>query len=226
MKLRKSGILLHVTSLPSEFGIGDLGKAAYAFADFLADSCQTVWQVLPFNPSSPACGSSPYCSFSAFAGNPLLIAPDLLVKDGYISWNDLSRAPSFDPAKVDYDKVAAFKDRVLAIAYEKFREMPDAECGYENFVNANAHWLDDYALFVSLKERFSGAPWNEWPLEIRDRTQPALDEWTERLAGQDRTGKIQSIPFFSPMVSPEELLQQEAYPGYRRPPDLRQLRQL
>ena len=110
MKSRKSGILLHVTSLPSEFGIGDLGRGAYAFADFLADSSQTLWQVLPFNPSSPACGSSPYCSFSAFAGNPLLIAPDLLVKDGYISWNDLSWAPSFDSAKVDYDKAAAFKE--------------------------------------------------------------------------------------------------------------------
>ena len=163
MKLRKSGILLHVTSLPSDFGIGDLGKGAYAFADFLADSCQTVWQVLPFNPSSPACGSSPYCSFSAFAGSTLLIAPDRLVEDGYISRSDLSWAPTFDPAKVDFGKVAAFKDRVLGIAYEKFREMPDAGCGYEKFVNANAHWLGDYALFVSLKERFSGAPWNEWP---------------------------------------------------------------
>ncbi len=196
MKLRKSGILLHVTSLPSEFGIGDLGKAAYAFADFLADSCQTVWQVLPFNPSSPGCGSSPYCSFSAFAGNPLLIAPDLLVKDGYISLNDLSRAPSFDPAKVDYHKAAAFKDRILAIAYEKFREMPDANCGYENFANASAHWLDDYALFISLKERFSGAPWNEWPLEIRDRTQPALHKWTERLAERINREKFNQFLFF------------------------------
>ena len=202
MKSRKNGILVHVTSLPSEFGIGDLGRGAYTFADFLADSSQTFWQVLPFNPSSPACGNSPYCSFSAFAGNPLLMAPDLLVEDGYISSNDLGPAPSFDSAKVDYEKAAAFKSRVLEKAYEKFREMPDEGCRYENFVNANADWLDDYALFMSLKEHFSGAPWNEWPPEIRDRTQPALDEWTEKLADSDQAGKIQPIPFFSPMDSP------------------------
>ena len=196
MKLRKSGILLHVTSLPSEFGIGDLGKTAYAFADFLADSCQTVWQLLPFNPSSPACGNSPYCSFSAFAGNPLLIAPDLLVEDGYISWKDLSGAPDFDPAKVDYEKVTEFKNRILEKAYQKFRQMPDAGCGYKQFVSANAHWIDDYALFVSLKERFSGAPWNEWPKEIRDRTQPALHEWTKKLADSVDREKFNQFLFF------------------------------
>jgi len=196
LKSRRSGILMHVTSLPSKFGIGDLGREAYAFADFLADSSQTLWQVLPFNPSSPACGSSPYCSFSAFAGNPLLIAPDLLVKDGYLSWNDLSWAPSFDSAKVDYEKVAAFKSRVLGMAYEEFRQMPDEGCRYENFVNANGHWLDDYALFIGLKERFSGAPWNEWPREIRDRTQPALNEWTERLAEKIKQEKFNQFLFF------------------------------
>ncbi len=197
MKSRRSGILLHVTSLPSEFGIGDLGKGAYNFADFLADSSQTLWQVLPFNPSSAVCGSSPYCSYSAFAGNPLLIAPDLLVKDGYISWNDLSWAPSFDSGKVDYEKAAGFKNRVLGIAYEKFITMPDEGCRYENFVNANAHWLDDYALFISLKERFSGVPWNEWPVQIRDRTHPALDEWTERLADGIKLEKFKQFIFFS-----------------------------
>ncbi len=158
LKSRKNGILLHVTSLPSEFGIGDLGKGAYAFADFLADSGQTLWQVLPFSPSSPACGNSPYCSFSAFAGNPLLIAPDLLVQDGYISASDLSSAPKFDSAKVDYARRRHFKSRVLDLAYEKFKKMPDTDCRYEDFVNENSHWLEDYALFASLHEHFSGAP--------------------------------------------------------------------
>jgi 4-alpha-glucanotransferase len=196
LKSRRNGILLHVTSLPSEFGIGDLGRGAYTFADFLADSSQTLWQVLPFNPSSPACGNSPYCSFSAFAGNPLLVAPDLLVEDGYISSSDLSRAPSFDSAKVDYEKAAVFKSRILGIAYEKFKEMPDEGCRYENFVNANAHWLDDYALFMSLKDHFSGGPWNEWPPAIRDRTQPALDEWTEKLADSVKREKFNQFVFF------------------------------
>jgi 4-alpha-glucanotransferase len=196
LKLRKSGILLHVTSLPSDFGIGDLGKGAYDFADFLAGSCQTIWQVLPFNPTSVACGNSPYCSFSAFAGNPLLISPDLLVKDGYISSNKLARVPSFDSAKVDYGRAAKFKNRLLAAAFQGFKKMPDAQCGYDNFVNDNAHWLDDYALFISLKKRFAGAPWNEWPPEIRDRTQPALDEWTQRLADGIRREKFYQFLFF------------------------------
>ncbi len=197
MKSRKNGILLHVTSLPSEFGIGDLGSGAYTFADFLADSGQTLWQVLPFNPTSPECGNSPYCSFSAFAGNPLLVAPDLLVKDGYISSNDLSLAPSFDPAKADYEKAATFKSRIMGIAYEKFRKMPDAGPRYENFVNENARWLEDYALFTSLKDHFAGAPWNEWPLEIRNRSQPALNEWTKRLADGINREKFNQFLFFS-----------------------------
>jgi 4-alpha-glucanotransferase len=196
LKSRKNGILLHVTSLPSEFGIGDLGKGAYAFADFLAESNQTLWQVLPFSPSSPACGNSPYCSFSAFAGNTLLIAPDLLVQDGYISWNDLGQVPTFDSAKVDYARVAEFKKRVLGIAYKQFKTMPDTECRYENFVNENAHWLEDYAIFISLHEHFSGAPWSEWPREIRDRTQPALDKWSKRLADKIKQEKFNQFLFF------------------------------
>ncbi len=196
MKSRKSGILLHITSLPSDFGIGDMGKAAYGFADFLAESRQTVWQVLPFGPSSPGCGNSPYCSFSAFAGNPLVIAPDLLVEDGFISWNDLSWAPSFDSARVDYSAVAAFKYRILRIAYEKFREMPDVGCRYEDFVQEGAHWLEDYALFVSLKEVFSEAPWYEWPNEIRDRDLSALHEWREKLADRINREKFTQFLFF------------------------------
>jgi len=196
LKSRKNGILLHITSLPSQFGIGDLGKGAYAFADFLADSGQTLWQMLPLSPTSPGCGNSPYCSFSAFAGDPLMIAPDLLVQDGYISSNDLSLATPFDSAKVDYVKAGAFKEKVLSIAYEKFGQMPDAQCRYEDFVNGNAHWLDDYALFVSLKDHFSGAPWNEWPPEIRNRTQPALDEWTGKLAGRIKREKFIQFLFF------------------------------
>lgn len=197
MKLRKSGILLHITSLPSDFGVGDLGRGAYQFADFLAGAGQTIWQVLPFNPASSACGNSPYCSFSAFAGNPLLIAPDLLVKDGYISPEVPGGAPSFDPAKVDYDKAASFKSRVLEAAYQKFIQAGDPGCRYANFEAANAHWLDDYALFTALKESFSGAPWNEWPVEIRDRWQQAIDYWTQRLAERIKREKFHQFLFFS-----------------------------
>lgn len=196
LRLRKSGILLHITSLPSEFGIGDLGRGAYDFADFLADSGQTIWQMLPFNPSLTACGNSPYCCLSAFAGNPLLIAPDLLVKYGYLSTTDLEGSPSFNPHKVDYAQAAALKSVLLGKAYKNFRQMADARCAFENFVNANAHWLNDYALFICIKERLSGAPWNEWPAEIRDRTQSALNDWTQRLAESIEREKFCQFLFF------------------------------
>ncbi|MDR3569920.1 MAG: 4-alpha-glucanotransferase [Syntrophobacteraceae bacterium] len=197
MRLRKSGILLHITSLPSEFGIGDLGRGAYDFADFLADSAQTAWQVLPFNPSSPACGNSPYCSFSAFAGNPLLIAPDLLVKQGYLSPEDLNvDSSSNNPFKVDYEQAAVLKNRLLRKAYENFRQTGDRDCAFKNFANANAHWLDDFALFTSLKEQFAGAPWRQWPPEIRDRTEPALGNWTQRLSESIEREKFSQFLFF------------------------------
>jgi 4-alpha-glucanotransferase len=196
VKSRKSGILLHITSLPSDFGIGDLGKGGYVFADFLHSAGQTIWQVLPFSPSSAACGSSPYCGYSAFAGNPLVIGLDLLVQDGFISWTDLSRAPSFNPAGTNYEEVAAFKSEILKTAYEKFVGMPDYECRFENFLNDNAHWLNDYALFIALKEHFEGTAWNEWPPEIRDRTESALNEWSRKLSGRIGREKFHQFLFF------------------------------
>lgn len=196
MKTRRSGILLHITSLPSDFGIGDLGKGAYVFADFLARSGQTIWQALPFSPSSPACGNSPYCSFSAFAGNPLLIGPDLLVQDGYVSWNDLSRAPSFDSGRTDYERAAAFKYDILSLAYERFKEIPDLECRHDNFAREQAWWLDDYALFVCLKEQFGGVSWSEWPRELRDRDEAALKHWSGILADRIKREKFYQFLFF------------------------------
>ena len=184
MNSRKNGILLHLTSLPSEFGIGDLGKGAHAFVDFLSESCQRLWQVLPLSPTSPLCGNSPYCSSSAFAGNPLLIAPELLMEDGYISRHDVGQFPNIDPAKVDYAAAAEFKNRILDIAYERFKTMPGNRPGYEDFARENSNWLDDYAIFMSLREHFSGVGWQQWPAEVRDRTQPSLDKWRQKLSGK------------------------------------------
>jgi 4-alpha-glucanotransferase len=193
MKSRKSGILLHITSLPSDFGIGDMGKGGYLFADFLHKCGQSIWQVLPFSPASVACGSSPYCSYSAFAGNPLMIGLDLLVQDGFISWNDLSKAPAFNPARTDFEEVAEFKTKILQIAYNKFIDMPEYQFRFEDFLKANAYWLNDYALFMALKDHFGGTGWNEWPREIRDRTEPALKEWSQKLAA--RIGREQFYQF-------------------------------
>lgn len=196
MKTRRSGVLLHVTSLPSEFGIGDMGKGAYLFADFLADAGQALWQVLPFNPSSPACGNSPYCSYSAFAGNPLLVAPDLLVEDGYLTEADLKTAPPFQNGRVDYDRTAAFKYGLLKRAYERFRLLPDIECRYANFVNENAYWLDDYAFFMALKDHCGGVSWHEWPSDIRDRSESAMREWGLKLAYTINREKFYQFLFF------------------------------
>ncbi|MCE5335392.1 MAG: 4-alpha-glucanotransferase, partial [Desulfobacteraceae bacterium] len=196
LKSRKSGVLLHISSLPSDFGIGDMGKGAYVFADFLASAEQSVWQLLPINPISAASGNSPYSSFSAFAGNPLLIGPDLMVQDGYVSWNDLVRAPAFESARTDYDRASVFKHHILDIAYERFLHTPDPECRYEAFAKDNAHWLDDYAMFVCLKEHFGGAPWNEWPKDIRDRDPSVLNAWGRKLADRISREKFCQFLFF------------------------------
>lgn len=170
---RGSGILLHITSLPSSYGIGDLGPEAYRFVDFLARSRQSYWQVLPLNPIDPAQGNSPYSSFSAFARNTLLISPDLLVKDGTIAPRDLEPMPDFPEGRCDYPAVMKFKERLFNVAYENFKEK-QARYGFENFCAENSYWLENFSLFASLKERFQKRPWNEWPAEYRDRNPEAL----------------------------------------------------
>src|SRR5690554_566304 len=117
---RSSGILMHITSLPSAFGIGDLGPVAYRFVDFLKDSGHHYWQILPINPTADTFAHSPYSSFSAFAGNPLLISPELLVKDGFLSKNDLKDVPGFNDQTVEYAKVVAYKTSLLEKAYAAF----------------------------------------------------------------------------------------------------------
>ncbi len=195
--MRRSGILLHITSLPSGFGIGDLGSGAYKFADFMADAGQSVWQFLPFNPSSPACGNSPYCSYSAFAGNPLLIGFEPLVEAGCLDMADISRPPYFSARRTDYAQAARFKYEVLGIAFERFRTVPDLECRFENFLGENACWLDDYALFAALKEHFGGVAWNEWPPEIRDREESAVRYWARELSERVSREKFYQFLFSS-----------------------------
>jgi 4-alpha-glucanotransferase len=185
-----------MTSLPSDFGIGDLGRGAYQFVDFLAESNQTLWQVLPFNPTSGACGNSPYCCFSAFAGNSLLISPEQMVRDGYLAQSDLEDHWSFNPGKVDYERAATLKNRLLARAYEKFRQRAERPEQFQHFIDENAYWLNDYALFICLKEHFCGASWTDWPPEIRDRTQPAVCEFTSRLGEAIEREKFSQFLFF------------------------------
>ena len=156
---RQSGILLHMTSLPSDFGIGDLGPGAYWFADFLAETKQGLWQILPLNPTDPACGHSPYSSNSAFAANKLLISPQLLVEAGLLTAEQLQPMPAFSSQRVNFADVIAYKQRILQSAYVNFKKTDSGEKAYKDFCQSNAFWLDDYALFVAIKEHFNGQAW-------------------------------------------------------------------
>jgi len=170
MKTRGSGILLHVTSLPSPYGIGDLGPEAYRFADFLTDAGQRFWEVLPLSPTGGIYGHSPYSSFSTFAGNSLLISPELLCRDGLLTRSELEDAPSFPDHYVDYGSVAAFKEKLFALAFERFQNRGRERRGnWTAFCEQQSSWLEDSALFAVLKREFPLGSWRNWPPELRER---------------------------------------------------------
>ncbi len=178
---RLAGILLHPTSLPSPYGIGDLGRDAYKFVDFLTDAGQTIWQVLPLGPTGY--GDSPYQTFSAFAGNPLLVSPDFLADDGYLNENDMNDIPEFNPVKIDYGTAISYKNNLLKKAYERAKHVGMGErSDFEKFCEENSFWLDDYALFMASKDFHGGKHWTKWDRSIAFREENALDEWREKLA--------------------------------------------
>lgn len=195
MKKRGSGILLHITSLPSPHGIGDLGPWAYKFADFLKDTKQSLWQVLPLNPTDPAHGSSPYHSFSAFASNPLMISPDLMIQDDLLAKGDLEPGLNGPEGRVDYDEVVAYKKRLFHLAFENFQRK-ERNLEYERFCSENSFWLEDFALFVAAKEHFNGRVWNEWPQEIRDREPGALQILGKQLFDRIEMEKFLQFIFY------------------------------
>ena len=186
---RGSGVLLHITSLPAAYGIGDFGPAAYRLAEALAKARQHYWQILPLNPTRVEHASSPYYSPSAFGMSTLLISPDLLVRDGYIGQDDLEPMPDFPDERVAYGAAAWYKDRILSIAYQRSLQS-EPERGYEEFCAERAWWLEDHALFVALKDHFRGQEWNRWPEEIRTRQPGALDDLRQRLAAGIRKEKF------------------------------------
>jgi 4-alpha-glucanotransferase len=182
---RASGILLHPTSLPGPFGIGDLGDEAYHFLDFLASSNQHLWQVLPLGPTGYA--DSPYASFSSFAGNHLLLSLHQLVKDGLLDESSLSHIPTFSAERVDFGTVIDFKMPLLWQSFERFStaaKKAQEQRAFEQFLAKNSHWLNDYALFMALKDAHQGVSWTEWEPDIRAREPAALDLWRERLSKQ------------------------------------------
>ena len=222
MKLsRKAGVLLHPTSLPSPYGIGDLGQGVYDFIDFLARSNQSLWQILPLGPTS--FGDSPYQSFSTFAGNTLLISPELLEKEGLLDKGQM-HTPNFSNNQVDYGHVQTYKDSLFSKAFANFKPSAD----YKKFCKLNP-WLKDYALFITLKKHFIdernkkgkdseynaykkrskkylsqnsiddcyfGAVWNSWPRDIANRDASAIKYYTKLLQPQIDYEKFLQYEFY------------------------------
>ncbi len=171
---RSSGLLLHITSLPSRYGIGDLGPNAYRFADALAGASQRVWQMLPAVPVADS--ASPYASPSTFAGNPLMISPDHLINDGVLLPQDLNEVPDFPTNHVDFENVIPYKRQLLERAFERFAadEVSPLRDAFYQFCQDEASWLDDYALFTALKEAHDNAAWPSWPAPLAHREPEAL----------------------------------------------------
>ncbi len=189
---RSSGVLLHVTSLPSYGGVGDFGPEAYAFVDFLKAGKQAVWQVLPLNPTGY--GSSPYSALSAFAGNPLLVSLELLVRDGWLTQTDIDGLAGHDGA-VDFGDVYRSKLPVIERAAANFLDHSTAEqrIPFQRFCNDNVFWLPDYAMFSVLRRKYAYASWNQWPAPYAQRDHDAL---TKLLTDRGRELAIEQVVQF------------------------------
>ena len=169
-KLRQSGILVHPTSFPSPYGIGDLGKGAYDFIDFLKEAGQTLWQCLPLGPTG--FGDSPYQAFSAFAGQPLIISPEKLMDWELLTKDDLDEVPEWDTNCVDYGTLIPYKTGLLKKAYARFQHTPIILLldEFRAFCKENEDWLTDYALFMALKDAHDGKAWTEWEPKYKSLT--------------------------------------------------------
>lgn len=197
-------MLLHPTSLPGKHGIGDLGKEAFDFIDFLKSTGQTLWQVLPLGPTGY--GDSPYASFSTYGGNPMIISPQLLMEQGYLSAENFKNEPDFDKNNVNFGEIIPWKMALLEKAARVFCNNGANDKAFSNFCNEEAHWLDDYSLFMAVKEYFDekafregvhGAMWsNFWDKDIALREPVAVKRWSERLSGEIERNKILQFFFF------------------------------
>ena len=193
---RCSGILLHVTSLPGGHGIGDLGDSAHEFVEFLADSGQKIWQVLPLSPTGY--GDSPYQCFSAFAGNPLFIDLRALREQGLLSEQDLSSTPGFPRERVHYDRVIDFKQKLLRKAASAFfADGAQTDRGaFDSFCEENVEWLEDYALFMACKGAHKDVAWVYWDSGIRQRNSALLRKWQTKLSAETNLHKFSQFEFF------------------------------
>jgi len=189
--MRKSGILMHITSLPSPYGVGSMGKCAYDFVDFLHEAGQSYWQILPLSPTGY--GDSPYQAFSTYAGNHYLIDLEQLIREGLLKEDEVSALRwGYDETRVDYGCLYENRSKLLRLAYERFT--PNGE--YANFVTENEVWLEDFALFMALKEKFRGKPWQDWSVSLMMRLPGVLDSYRHELADAIGLQYFQQYQFF------------------------------
>lgn len=194
---RSSGIILHPTSLPGKYGMGDIGPNAYKFVDFLVETKQKLWQVLPLGPTGY--GDSPYQCFSTFAGNPILISIEKLVEEGLLDKKEADPKEPFDDEKVDYGRVINYKNAVFRKAFDNFEsnKKNGAETAkFESFCERHSKWLDDYSLFMSLKGKFHGRPWIEWDHDIKLKQNDAVARYKHELATEIKFQKFLQYVFF------------------------------
>ncbi len=178
---RTAGILLHPTSLPGSFGIGDLGNEAFNFVNFLEASGQKLWQVCPLGPTGY--GDSPYQCFSAFAGNPLLISPEKLLEKGFLTQSELSNIPGFNPRQIDFGEIINYKNDLLKKAFENYKKNDNGiKASFEEFNNTNKDWLNDFAFFMAAKDFHGGELWTSWDKDLVVRIESALKIWEKKLA--------------------------------------------
>jgi 4-alpha-glucanotransferase len=176
---RASGILLHPTSLPGPYGIGDMGSEAYQWVNFLSTTGCSLWQILPLGPTGY--GDSPYQCFSAFAGNPLLVSPELLISEDLLHPDDLTEEVALSHDRVDFGEVIPYKYGILDRSYRHFQEKgpPDIRLDFEKFKIAESEWLEDFTLFMAIKEAFGGGSWIEWPTKFKRRDSGVLQSFSE-----------------------------------------------
>lgn len=193
---RYSGILLHPTSLPSPYGIGDMGQDAYDFVDFLEKAGQTLWQVLPLGPTG--FGDSPYSSYSVFAGQTLLISPKKLVEQGLLAEEALENVPEFDEKQVNYGAVLTWKTEIFTKAFGAFKESEDKELleEYEAFLKQHSFWLEDYAFYMSVRAANENKGWLEWEKSLQKPTAKVRKEWEEKLADEIAYQKFTQFEFY------------------------------
>ena len=193
---RKSGILLHITSLPGNEGIGTLGENAFRFVDFLAENNQKLWQILPLGPVG--FGNSPYQCYSAFAGNPLFIDLDLLVNDLLLLEKDFKKRPKFSSRQVDFKKIEKWKFPVFKKAFENFKIniSEDLKNDYRSFLERNNWWLNDYAFFMAAKKQFKNKVWNKWDDKIKFRLEDSFKKLRDKLYPEIEYQKFLQFLFF------------------------------